>query len=189
MPAFETIVNTTSAGIQQRVVTPARTGLGYQARVGLTLCVGLLATSSAGAHEVWHTDGRPASAALNITIVIPAVLRILENTHPLSLEPADALTARTSALQRMVLVSTLGKGFCMGLQLNQPQIKEWQLRISGSAGAWVEPVASGYKLCAARAGRYEVALQHDFALKEKGQQLASPPSAVDWPVNISLATP
>ena len=90
-------------------------------------------------------------------------------------------------LQRLVLVSTLGKGFCMDLRLTQQQLTDWQLRVSGSAGTRIEPSEGGYRLCVGRAGRYEVALQHDFSLKDGARQGLAP--ALDWPVNVSLASP
>lgn len=206
MSAFEAIVIALSARALQVVKATgrrvAKTLNNLHAWAGLALCICMLvAPPSAHASEAWRTDGQPVSAALNITIVIPAVLRVLENTHPLSLPPADTLTARTSVVQRMVLVSTLGKGFCMDLLLNRQQIADWQLSVSGSAGIWLEPAASGYRLCAARAGRYELALQHDFILKEKSREIARTAgaagsaglerlaSAPDWPVNLSFATP
>lgn len=194
MPAFATIVTAASALVllvmQATGRRVARTLNINPALAVLALCTGMLVSPpSAHANEAWRTDGKPVSAALSITIVIPAVLRILENTHPLSLPPADALTARTSVVQRMVLLSTLGKGFCMDLRLDRQQIADWQLRVSGSAGAWLEPAAAGYRLCAARAGRYELALQHDFALTEKDQGPAGLTKVLDWPVNMSFATP
>jgi hypothetical protein len=154
----------------------------------ITLCtVALCNPTSAMAHEALGADGHHAGTALNFSIVIPAVLRILENSHPLSLPVADAPDAHISVLQRLVLVSTLGKGFCMELQLSQQQLTDWQLRVSGSVGARIEPSAAGYRLCVGRAGRYEVALQHDFTLKDSAR--ADRTSALDWPVLVSLATP
>lgn len=194
MRAFETTVIAASTQALQAVCATdhrvAKTLTVMHALAGLALYAGMLAaTPSACANEAWRTDGQPVSAALNITIVIPAVLRVLENTHPLSLTPADALTARTSAVQRMVLVSTLGKGFCMDLRLNRQQITDWKLSISGSTGAWLEPAAAGYRLCAARAGRYNVALQHDFVLAERDRGPAGLAKVLDWPVAMSFAAP
>lgn len=154
----------------------------------LALCAGVLwSPAPALAHETLSADGRQASAALNFSIIIPAVLRIIENSHPPSLPAADPQTSRISAMQRMVLVSTLRKGFCMDLQLTQPQLADWQVQISGSAGAWIQPSEGGYRLCSGRAGRYELALQHDFSLKDGTRGKLAP--ALDWPVNVSLSAP
>ena len=54
----------------------------------------------------------------------------------------------------------------MDLRLTQQQLTDWQLSVSGSAGTRIEPSEGGYRLCVGRAGRYEVALQHDFSLKD-----------------------
>ena len=123
----------------------------------------------------------------NLAIIIPAVLRVIENSHPSSLPIADTQTSRISAMQRMVLVSTLGKGFCMDLRLTQSQLANWQIQVSGSTGTWIQPSEGGYRLCTGRAGRYELALQHAFSLKGGTRGNLAP--ALDWPVSMSLAAP
>jgi hypothetical protein len=155
----------------------------------ITLCtVTLCSPVSALAREALSTDGHPpAGTAINFAIIIPAVLRILENSHPLSLPVANTPDAHISVSQRLVLVSTLGKGFCMDLQLSQQHLTDWQLRVSGSTGTRIEPSAGGYRLCIGRAGRYEMVLQHDFHLKDGPR--ADPAPALGWPVHISLAAP
>jgi hypothetical protein len=87
----------------------------------------------------------------------------------------------------LVLVSTLHKGFCMDLQLSQRQITDWQVRVSGSPGTWLESSGGGYRLCAGRAGRYDVALQHDFGLKDSLRGNVA--SAIEWPVSLNLSAP
>lgn len=152
----------------------------------LALCAGVLwAPTPARANETLSVDGRPASAALSLSIIVPAVLRVIENSHPRALPAADVHIARVSALQRMVLVSTLGKGFCMDLQLNQRQVSDWQVQLSGSAGATIQAAEGGYRVCTRRAGRYELALQHDFSLKNDIRGALAP--ALDWPVSMSLS--
>lgn len=154
----------------------------------ISLLAGLLwAPASASASESLSADGHRASAVANFSIIIPAVLRIVENSHPRLLPAADTKTSRISALQRMVLVSTLGKGFCMDLQLTRRQIADWQVQLSGSKGAWVQASEGGYRVCTSRAGRYELALQHDFSLKDDVRGALAP--ALDWPVSMSLAAP
>lgn len=65
------------------------------------------------------------------------MLRVVENSYPPLLPAADAQTGRISALQRVVLVSTLRKGFCMDLRLTQPGVTGWQVLASGSTGVWI----------------------------------------------------
>lgn len=155
-----------------------------------TLVVGLVCTSlSSRAGEMLSVDKPQASTTLDFAIVIPAVLRILENSHPAALLSADTAGSLISATQRMVLVSTLGKGFCMDLQLNQQQVAGWQLNVSGSAGTRVEAAEGGYRVCAMRPGRFELALQHAFSLKDHKPGTAAQASSLSWPVSVSLATP
>ena len=81
------------------------------------------------------------------------------------------------------MVSTLRRGFCMDLQMAGHQLNDWQLQISTGAGTWLQRAAGGYRLCTARAGRYDVALQHDFNASDSADQ------ARGWPVLVSLTTP
>lgn len=144
---------------------------------------------SSRAGEMLSVDKPQASTKLDFAIVIPAVLRILENSHPAALLSADTTGSLISATQRMVLVSTLGKGFCMDLQLNQQQVAGWQLNVSGSTGTRVEAADGGYRVCALRPGRFELALQHAFSLKERKPGADASASNFSWPVSVSLVTP
>lgn len=158
----------------------------------LSLCVGVWAPSEAQANEALSLDGYPTSVATNVGIVIPAILRILENSHPSSLPiavpvKADVKAPHVSALQRLVLMSTLGKGFCMDLRMTQQNVIGWKLQISGSAGVRIESAEDGYRLCTGRAGRYDVALQHDFNLKDMPRSNTA--AQLDWPIHVSLAAP
>ena len=141
------------------------------------------------AGEMLSIDKPQASATLNFAIVIPAVLRILENNHPATLLSADMDAGPVSAQQRMVFVSTLRKGFCVDFRLNPQQVADWQLSLSGSAGARVEAADGGYRICTSHAGRFELALQHVFSLKAARGVPANQVSALHWPVSMSLATP
>lgn len=154
------------------------------------LVAGMCFTSqNSRAGETLSVDKPQASTSLDFAIVIPAVLRILENSHPAALFSADTAGSLISATQRMVLVSTLGKGFCMDLQLNQQQVTDWQLSISGSAGTRVEAANGGYRICAMRPGRFELALQHAFSLKDRTPGAIPQTSNLNWPVSVSLVTP
>ena len=146
--------------------------------ISLAVLSGVVCAASA-----FSTDAATGSATLEFQVIIPKVLRILENTHPVALSPPDQQTSRISALQRLVLVSTLPRGFCMDLQMAEQQLNDWQLQISTGAGAWLQRAAGGYRLCTARAGRYDVALQHDF------NAIGSSDQARGWPVLVSLTTP
>lgn len=149
---------------------------------------GLLTNSTtAMANGTFSSDRQSSSATMNISFIVPVIRSILEDSHPQSLPPPDTKSSRISAMQRMVLVSNLRKGFCMDLQLSQRQITDWQVQLIDSAGPWIEPSGSGYRLCTGRAGRYEVALQHDFSLK--GDTRGNMAPVLDWPVSLSLAAP
>ena len=148
------------------------------AAIGLAVMSGVV-----GAAGAFTTDAASSSAALDFRVIIPQILRILENTHPVALSPPDRQTSRISALQRLVLVSTMPRGFCMDLQMAGQQLSDWQLQISTGAGAWLQRAAGGYRLCTAKAGRYDVALQHDFSAVDSTEQLRG------WPVLVSLNTP
>jgi hypothetical protein len=146
--------------------------------------------------------------AVDFAIVIPAILRLLENDHPAELQPLAGPAAPISALQRVVLVSTLRSGFCMDLRLNaltagQAQVADWQVQLaalSGAAaasGARVEAFDGGWRVCTRRAGRFELALQHAFSMQPRaaapGVNLAidktGQAASLGWPVAISLSTP
>jgi hypothetical protein len=71
----------------------------------------------------------------------------------------------------------------MDLQITEHQLSDWQLQISTGAGTWLQRAADGYRLCTARAGRYDVALQHDF------NAVGSTDQARGWPVVVSITTP
>lgn len=127
--------------------------------------------------------GMDIDPRLGFTARFPQVLRIFENTHPVALSPPDQQTSRVSALQRLVLVSTLPRDFCMDLQIAEHQLNDWQLQISTGAGTWLQRAAGGYRLCTARAGRYDVALQHDL------KAVRSTDQARVWPIVVSITTP
>ena len=152
------------------------------------LHAGLLATSPAAmASATFDPQGQSSAAALDIRVVIPAILRVLEDSHPHSLVREHGQSTTISALQRMVLISTLGKGFCMNLQLSRGQVTDWQLRLSGSPGTWIKPSGTGYQLCAGRSGRYEIALQHEFNVKHEPADAQG--GVMGWPVSTSLSAP
>lgn len=155
--------------------------------VGLAGCLMVASQAmAAGAHSSEHI-GKTHAAVVDLRIVIPRIMRVLENSYPALLPVASDQTFRVSALQRLVLVSTLPRGFCMDLHLTLRQVTDWQLKLSGSAGTRIESSSGGYRLCTARAGRHEIALSHDFQLPDTMWNTSSPP--LDWPVQVSLTAP
>lgn len=157
---------------------------------------------------VVNDTGARKTDAVDFAIVIPAVLRLLENDHPTELSTLAEPATPISALQRVVLVSTLRSGFCMDLRLNprhagQVQVTDWQVQLaalSGAAvasGARVEAFEGGWRVCTRRAGRFELALQHAFSMHPRAVSASgnvpieamSQTTALGWPVALSLSTP
>ena len=125
-----------------------------------------------------------ASASLRFRIVIPPVMRVLENSHPSQLQ-LNADGSAVTAEQRLVVVSNMKHGFCVALRQSDPQLSGWQLQASSADGngATLEPIAEGYRLCTSRPGRYTLLLQHAF----EGTQFAAR-AALNWPVATELTT-
>ena len=149
-------------------------------QAGLTAAL-LVATQLASAGEP-PPSGTRADSALDIAIVIPPLLRILEDDHPQHLPNASA-----PAVQRVVLVSTLRSGFCIDLRLRVAANtgaapNHWQVSLAAPSAVRLESAGGGWRACARRAGRYEVALQHEF-------NGAAAPAGRSWPVALSLTTP
>lgn len=122
-------------------------------------------------------SGASASAALQFRVVIPAVMRVLENSHPSQLE-----TAADGALvgqQRLVVVSNMRHGFCVALRRNQAGAGPWQLETAANNGAALTPTADGYRLCTSRPGRYSLLLQHRF-------EPTATLTALAWPVQTDI---
>ncbi len=141
----------------------------------------------ARAEGALSADGRQTRSSLDFRIIIPPMLRLVENSYPALLPAADGPSGHVSALQRVVLVSTMRKGFCMDLRLAQTgggQMTDWQVQASGNTSVWVTPSDGGYRVCANRAGRYELALQHAFHVI--GNPAVGTVPAVNWPVHLDL---
>lgn len=120
-----------------------------------------------------------ASASVDIRIVVPPVMQVLENSHPTQL--GVSVDGQWSAQQKLVVVSTMKRGFCVTLRLATPQVDGWQLETQQEGGATLDAVADGYRLCTTRAGRYTLLLQHAFATENP---LAG--DALRWPVRTDL---
>lgn len=139
----------------------------------------LLAPAPGMAESALAQPGQNASASLNFRIVIPAVMRVLENSHPEQL--ASSTDGALSAQQRLVVVSNMKHGFCVTLRQADPQLNGWRLQTAPEGGVSLSPVADGYRLCTARPGRYTLLLQHQF------QTIAGNDStSLRWPVQTDL---
>lgn len=138
-------------------------------------------------------DGRKASAAVNFTIIIPAVLRILDNEHPITLmaaQPtANAPTERLGAVQKITVVSTLRQGFCMDLRLSRGDIADWKMNLQSVANVWLESTADGYRMCTGRPGRHLLTLEHAFTWQPADNRRVGAFNEMAWPVNVSLSAP
>jgi hypothetical protein len=133
----------------------------------------LLAPLPGAAEAVLVTGAGKASAALNFRVVIPPVMRVIENSHPMQIEGDQPVE------QRLVVLSNMKHGFCASLRLNDPQLTGWRLTTEETGGVTLQPLADGYRLCANRPGRFTLRLQHEFA---PGPLQA----AQTWPVQTEL---
>jgi len=145
----------------------------------VTLAV-VLAAPLAMAESGFAPPGGRASAALDFRIIIPPIMRVLENSYPSELQ-ADASGA-LSGQQRLVVVSNMKRGFCVSLRMAEPQRAGWRLQHIGSeAGVSLQPAADGYRLCTFKPGRYTLQLQHEFGSSDLQ-------AAQRWPVQTDLIT-
>lgn len=133
----------------------------------------LLTPLPAAAEAVLVTGAGKASAALNFRLVIPPVMRVIENSHPMQIDGVQPVE------QRLVVLSNMKHGFCASLRLNDPQLAGWRLKTEETGGVTLQPLADGYRLCANRPGRFTLRLQHEFA---PGPLQA----AQTWPVQTEL---
>lgn len=120
-----------------------------------------------------------AGASLDIRIVIPPVMRVLENSHPLQLT-ADHDGA-LGGEQRLVVLSNMKSGFCVALRRVQPGAGRWQLDARPEPGVTLQPAGDGYRLCGTRPGRYTLRLQHRFDPSDP-----SDAASLAWPVQTDI---
>lgn len=143
------------------------------------LALGMPSTSMGESVLVSGAGGTGSSASVDIRIIVPPVMQVLENTHPSQL--GVAVDGQWNAQQKLVVMSTMKRGFCVTLRLATPQVDDWQLNTLVESGATLDAVADGYRLCTARAGRYTLLLQHAFAADN-----APSGEALRWPVRTDL---
>ena len=128
-------------------------------------------------------DAQPATeragAALDFQIIIPPMLQVRQDSHPTVLQGNGDGELR--AVQSLVLDSTMPRGFCMALSVPEALRPHWQVQQGGSASSALRLSQhnDGYQLCALKAGRYSVELEHRFTLGAR--------TAPNWPVSSSLA--
>lgn len=135
----------------------------------------LLAPMPGAAEATLVTGSTKASTSLDFRIVIPPVMRVIENSHPARIDSEQPVE------QRLVVLSNLKRGFCASLRLNDASVAGWRLQTDEVGGVTLQPMADGYRLCASRPGRYTLRLQHDFGNTTSGQQ-----TAMAWPVRTEL---
>lgn len=125
------------------------------------------------------SESRGASATLNFRIVIPPMMKIMENSHPPQLDAGT--DGALSAEQRLVVLSNLKRGFCVTLRLARSDLGTWRMDTADDNGVSLSPVSDGYRLCSARPGRYTLVLRHRFDGVDTGQQALR-----DWPVHTDI---
>ena len=145
------------------------------------LALGMPGTGMGESVQVSGAGGTGSSASVDIRIVVPPVMQVLENSHPAQLGVSE--DGQWSAQQKLVVMSTMKRGFCVTLRLATPQVNDWQLQTSQEGGTTLNPLADGYRLCATRAGRYTLLLQHAFAADN-----ALSGEALRWPVRTDLTS-
>ena len=154
----------------------------------VALAVLLLRPTASRAESRLAGPSGKASASIHFRIVVPPVMRVLENSHPTELRPSadgGALTAE----QRLVVFSNMKHGFCVSLRQPSPELAAgWQLQQTSiddtgkDSGAVLSPQADGYRLCTSRPGRHTLLLQHAFPALNPS--LAA--TALHWPVRTEL---
>ncbi len=153
---------------------PLRSLLPWLTSLGL-----LLAPLPGMGESRFSSQANSVSGSLDFRIVIPPIIRVLENSHP------DSLNANADGAwngqQRLVVLSNMKRGFCVTLRQTDPQWQAWTLSTSQDNGVSLSPVADGYRLCTARPGRYTLLLEHEFRAPTDGSAIAA-----RWPVQTDL---
>lgn len=121
-----------------------------------------------------------ASASLRISITVPAVVRVLENSHPSQLTPT--VGGDWSAEQRLVVLSNMKRGFCVTLRMDTTDVEAWRLQTEQIGGITLSQVNDGYRLCTPRPGRYTLLLQHEFEASGNSAM-----QSLRWPVQTDIS--
>lgn len=144
----------------------------------LTACLALLAPAPGMGESLVVSQGS-AGASLDFRIIIPPIMRVLENSHPAELEPV--VGGDWTAEQRLVVLSNMKRGFCVSLRMTASDVNLWRVRTEQSGGITLSPVGDGYRLCTSRAGRYTLLLQHEFEASNKRSM-----QSLGWPVQTDI---
>ncbi len=149
-----------------------------------TLSMGAVGTAQAEAQ--FTTGPGNASASLNFKIVIPAVMRLLENSHPQQLTVGP--DGRSSGQQRLVVMSNLKRGICITLRRPPGTEGQWQLRQLDNSPVYLQAVSHGYKVCTTRPGRYTLELEHQFtpSAPQSPAAGANTFASLPWPVQTDI---
>lgn len=153
----------------------------YRRLSALAVSLGLVLAPAASQGEAQLTSSAPAtSGALDFRIVIPPVMRVLENSHPPQLT-SDA-DGSLWGQQRLVVLSNMKRGFCVTLRLRSPDVDQWQVHAAPEPGVTVAASGQAYRLCSDRPGRYTMVLQHQFGASAK-----PPAGGQVWPVQTDIS--
>lgn len=148
----------------------------------LVVSLGLVLAPATSQGEAQLTTSAPAaSGALDFRIIIPPVMRVLENSHPPQL--TSGADGSLGGQQRLVVLSNMKRGFCVTLRLRSPDVDQWQVRAAPESGVTLQAAGQAYRLCSDRPGRYTMVLQHQF-----GPSAHVPGAGQDWPVQTDITT-
>lgn len=141
----------------------------------------LLLVPAPGVGESLVVSQGSAGASLDFRIIVPPIMRVLENSHPTQVDASA--NGDWNAQQRLVVLSNMKRGFCVTLRMNTPDVNAWRLNTEQSGGITLSPVSDGYRLCTPRAGRYTLLLQHRFEASSNSSM-----QSLRWPVQTDLTT-
>jgi hypothetical protein len=143
------------------------------------LCL-LFSPLTSQAESTLGIHGGSASATVRIRVVIPPVVRVLQDLHPISLEAA--VDDRLRAEQRLVVSTNMRQGFCLDLQKHIGPDTAWNVQAVGGDAVVITAQGGGYRLCGDRQGVYTLVLQHEFQPAGSVGNVG----ALAWPVRTEL---
>lgn len=120
-------------------------------------------------------SGQAASARLIIRVIVPPMVQLQEDIHPLD------MTTGVSE-QKLVIQTNLRQGFCAALRLSISEPIGWELRVAAGEDVWLQSTREGYRLCSNGPGRHTVRLEHRF---DTAAGSMDAPRA--WPVHMEIA--